>query len=52
MAAADGQLRLALRVLIEYGVTEEHLRARLKNWRGLVAMVTAICRRMESDAED
>lgn len=52
MTAAEGQLRLELRVLIEGGVTEEYLRVKLKNWRGFVAAVTAVCRRMEEDADD
>jgi hypothetical protein len=52
MTAADDQLRLEQCVLIEGGVTEEHLRLQLRNWRGFVATVSAICRRMEADAED
>jgi hypothetical protein len=52
MTVAEGQLRLEMRVLIEGGVTEDHLRAQLRNWRGLVAMVTAVCRRLEADAGD
>jgi hypothetical protein len=52
MTAADDQLRLEQCVLVEGGVTEEHLRLQLRNWRGFVATVSAICRRMEADAED
>src|SRR5690606_29052239 len=52
MSAAAGQLRVELRVLVEGGVTEEHLRAQLRNWRGLVAAVTAVARRLAADAED
>jgi hypothetical protein len=52
MTAADDQLRLEQCVLVEGGVTEEHLRLQLRYWRGVVATVTAVCRRMEEDAED
>lgn len=50
--ALDGELRLELRVQIEGGVTEEYLRVQLKYWRGFVATVTAVVRRLEADAED
>ncbi len=52
MTAADDRLRLEQCVLVEGGVTEEHLRVQLRNWRGLVATVTAVARRLEADAED
>jgi hypothetical protein len=52
MKAADDQLRLEQCVLVEGGVTEENLRLQLRYWRGFVAAVSAICRRMEADAED
>lgn len=39
MTATDGQLRLEHCVLVEGGVTEEHLRLQLRNWRGFVAAV-------------
>ncbi len=51
MTAADDQLRLRRCVLIEGGVTEAHLRLQLKYWRGFVATVTAVARRLEADAE-
>lgn len=52
MTALDGQLRLEHRVLVEGGVTEEHLRLQLRNWRGFVAAAVAVARRLEADAED
>ncbi len=53
MTAVGDQLLLEQCVLIEGGVTEEHLRLQLRNWRGFVAAVSAICRRLEEeDAED
>jgi len=52
MTAAEGRLRLEQCVLVEGGVTEEHLRLQLRNWRGFVAMATAVCRRLEADAEE
>jgi hypothetical protein len=52
MTAVDDQLQLEQCVLVEGGVTEEHLRLQLKNWRWFVATVSAICRRMKEDTED
>jgi prolyl-tRNA editing enzyme YbaK/EbsC (Cys-tRNA(Pro) deacylase) len=52
MTAVGDQLLLEQYVLVEGGVTEEHLRLQLRNWRGFVAAVSAMCRRMEEDAED
>jgi len=52
MTAIGDQLLLEQCVLVEGGVTEEHLRLQLRNWRGFVAGVSALCRRMEEDAED
>jgi len=51
MTAAGDQLRLEHCVLVEGGVTEEHLRVQLRNWRGTVAAAMAIARRME-DADE
>ncbi len=52
MTAVEGQLWLEHCVLVEGGLTEEHLRVQLRKWQGVVAMATAVCRRLEADAED
>lgn len=52
MTTAGEQLLLEQSVLIEGGVTEEHLRLQLKNWRGFVTAMSAMCRRLEEDTED
>jgi hypothetical protein len=52
MTAANDRLQLEHCVLIEGGVTEEHLRAQLRHWRSFLTTVTAVCRRMQEDADD
>jgi hypothetical protein len=52
MKTADDRLSLEQSVIVDGGVTEEHLRTQLRRWRGFVAAVAAACRRMQAEADD
>ncbi len=52
MKTTDDRLSLEQSVIIDGGVTEEHLRTQLRRWRGFMAAVAAPCRRMQAEADD
>lgn len=52
MKATDDRLSLEQTVVVDGGVTEEHLRGQLRHWRWFLSSVAAACGRMQTEADD